>query len=277
MKFPSAYAVLLLPALALCVAAQEAPRLDGSNVPQPQATHAPSTPAAIQPLTPVTKSAAPAVSPNASRRSSRKAKASPATPIVPVTLVSPPPPTPADLPPQAATIQFYGGLLTVHATNASLAQILRDTSVQTGMQIEGTPEDQRIFGDFGPAPVAVVLGQLLDGGPSNYVLFGRNSNMSPRTLVISPKSSLAPGQVAGVSPKAATVNNEDADDEDDGAAAQPQPIRPFHGNGMNQDQQGGGGGAPRTPQQIIDDLQRRRQEQQIQPMPPPTPPDANTQ
>jgi hypothetical protein len=101
-------------------------------------------------------------------------------------------PTPADKPPDPATVSFHAGLLTIHATNSSLTQILADTAAQTGMQLEGNPEDERVFGDFGPAPVDKVLGQLLDGGSSNYLLFGRNENQAPRSLVITPRASLAP-------------------------------------------------------------------------------------
>jgi hypothetical protein len=262
MNTPSILAVLIASALSVAtVAAQDAPRLDGSNVPQqlPVVTLAP-PPADTQVNS---QNAHAATAPQASHG---KSKTSPAA-AAPVILIPPPPPTPADLPPVAATINFSNGLLTVHAHNASLEQILRDTSQQTGMQMEGTPQDQRIFGDFGPAPVPVVLGQLLDGGPSNYVLFGKNANMAPRSLVITPKSSLAPGQVAGIGKPAVTVNNEDDEDDDAPPVTNPQPgvhpIMPNHAPG-NQDQSGGPPGA-HSPQQIIDDLQRRRQEQQTLP------------
>lgn len=260
MHMPSALVVLLAPALALSAAAQDAPRLDGSNVQQPVqqpvialAPPPASTQAAPQPSQP----------PATTATGHGKSKTSPVTPA-PVILIPPSPPTPADLPPVPATIQFSNGLLTIHAHNASIAQILQDTSAQTGMQIEGTPQEQRIFGDFGPAPVPVVVGQLLDGGPSNYVLFGKNANLAPRTLVVTPKSSLAPGQVAGVGRPAVTVNNEEDDDDDGPAVQNPQPgvhpMMPNHGQANPQDQPGAPGA--RTPQQIIDDLQRRRQEQQ---------------
>jgi hypothetical protein len=139
------------------------------------------------------------------------------------------------------------------------------------MQLEGTPEDQRIFGDFGPGPVSSVLGQLLDGGPSNYVLFGKNSNLAPRTLVITPKSSLAPGQVAGVAARPATVNNEDDDDDDAAPAAAIQPgVHALMPNRVQNQDQPPGSPSVRTPQQIIDDMQRRRQNE-MQPSPPDPP------
>jgi hypothetical protein len=259
MNLPSTLAVLTI-SLALSAAAasaQDAPRLDGSNVPQPVISLGP-PPTATQPAPTATSHAA-------QPASHSKSKNAPGT--APVILVPPPPPTPADLPPVAASVFFSDGLLTVHAHNASLAQILQDTATQTGMQLEGTPQDQRIFGDFGPAPVPVVLGQLLDGGPSNYVLFGRNANLAPRSLVITPKSSLAPGQVAGIGKPAVTVNNEDDDDDDAPPVTNPQPgvhaIMPLRGGGNANPDQSGNPPA-RTPQQIIDEMQQRRQQQQLQ-------------
>jgi hypothetical protein len=274
MHLSATLALLLAPALALSAAAQDAPRLDGSNVPQTSATQQ-NAPIQLPPMTPQAQAVQPIPQQTSQRAATSAAplgrhKGKPSAASVapaPVVLTPPPPPTPADLPPQAATVQFSGGQLTIHATNSSLTQILRDTSVQTGMQMEGAPEDQRIFGDFGPGTVSSVLGQLLDGGPSNYVLFGKNSNLAPRTLVITPKSSLAPGQVAGVAARPATVNNEEDDDED---AAPPVAVQPgVHAlmpNRQNQDQPPGSPSV-RTPQQIIDDLQRRRQND-MQPSPP---------
>ena len=264
-------AALLLPALALSAAAQDAPRLDGSNVPQ---NTAPLTPAPAAPPAATQTAPRPTWQPAPSSQKPVHGKAKPAAvATAPVVLVPPPPPTPADMPPVPATVHFANGLLTIHAHNASLSQILRDTSAQTGMQMDGTPEDQRIFGDFGPGPVRTVLGQLLDGGPSNYVLFGKNANMAPRTLVITPKSSLSPGQVAGVGKAAVTVNNEDDDDDDGPAVTNPQPgVHALMPNRPGGDQAGGNPNV-RTPQQIIDDMQRRRQEQQQQQASPPQPAD----
>ena len=174
-------------------------------------------------------------------------------------------PSPADLPPQPAAITFQGGLLTVHATNSSLAQILTETSTQTGMALEGAPEDERVFGDFGPAPVDKVLAELLDGGASNYLLFGRKDNQAPRALVITPRASLAPGVVMAASAAVTPATNDD-DDDDDTPPPAPVQIRPLNLNPQSHEGNGLGGGPPqvRTPQQILDDMQRRRQEQQNQ-------------
>jgi hypothetical protein len=259
--------VFLAPALTLSALSQELPRLDGSNVPQtgswgkplPAATSsAPTNPAPAKPQ--------PAVAPTTNLLGMKIPAANSPAPI-PVTLVPPAKPnvetpvsttpSPADRPAEPAKVEFHNGLLTVHASNSSLEQILRDTSTQTGMTMDGTPEDERVFGDFGPAPVAAVLGQLLDGGPSNYVVFGMNENHAPRTLVVTPRNSLAPGDAVASVPTAAPVTEDD--DDDDAVPAPVANIRPLTAapaSAGNQPQ------SPRTPQQILDDMQKRRQERQ---------------
>jgi hypothetical protein len=172
------------------------------------------------------------------------------------------------MPAAPATVQFRDGNLSVHASNSSLMQILKDITARTGMTVEGTPEDERVFGNFGPAPVSEVVAQLLDGGSSNYVLFGRAANQAPRTLVITSKTSLAPAtaMAANGAAPAAAVNNDDDDDDD--APAPVAPIRPLVPiqPPENQAQPAQPPTPPgiRTPQQILEDMQRRRQEQQQQ-------------
>jgi hypothetical protein len=58
------------------------------------------------------------------------------------------------------------------ATNSSLQQILSDVSTATGVKVEGTPGDQRVYGSYGPAPARDVLSQLLDGSGYNVLMIG---------------------------------------------------------------------------------------------------------
>lgn len=273
--------MFLVPALTVSALSQDIPRLDGSNVKQ--------TGGWGKPLPPATSSATPSPTPSTPQPTAspttnllgmkipaaNSPAAIPATLIPPAkpspeTPISPTPssgtPSPADRPAEPAKVEFHNGLLTVHAANSSLEQILRDTSIQTGMTMDGTPEDERVFGDFGPAPVASVLGQLLDGGPSNYVVFGMNENHAPRTLVVSPRNSLAPGDAVASVPIATPVAEDDDDDEPAPApVANIRPMAPAPASAGGQPQ------APRTPQQILDDMQKRRQERQQDQPPAPSP------
>src|SRR5215469_3603549 len=56
-----------------------------------------------------------------------------------------------------ARVIYENGLLQVRADNSSLNQILREISQETGMKIIGGVADQRIFGNYGPAPAVTVL------------------------------------------------------------------------------------------------------------------------
>jgi hypothetical protein len=231
--------------------AQQLPRLDGGGA----------KPAATPPVNPW-KVVSPVAKP-AAKPSANAPVAAAATPPA-----APQPPTPSDLPAQPATVKFEDGLLTVHASNSSLLQILHDVTAQTGMEVEGKPEDERVFGDFGPAAVSKVMAQLLDGGPSNYMVFGMAANHAPRSLVLSPRTSAAP-TVAGAVPAVAMAANNDDDDDDDAPVAVA-PIRPLLPQGLERQQNEPGQGfnpqpGVRTPQQILEDMQRRRAEaQQVQ-------------
>lgn len=255
-----------LPALtlvALTALAQDAPRLDGSNVQQPSApgwtvVQPPDTPAPAQGQGkgPRKRGLARAATQPAPAPAAEPAAPVPAANVNIVTpAAAPTTPSPVDMPAEPAAISFQNGFITVHARNSSLTQILRDMAVKTGMSLEGSPEDERIFGDYGPAPVRQVLAQLLDGGSSNYLVFGTSDNHAPKSLVISPRTSLAPNVAQNTTPQKAAS---DDDDDDDDAPAQPiVPIRPR----TNQIPPGQSSNV-RTPQQILEEMQRRRQEQQ---------------
>ncbi len=167
-------------------------------------------------------------------------------------------PTPAELPAQPAVIHFTNGVLDVRASNSSLEQILREIGTQTGVQIQGVPGDERVFGNFGPGRADHVLAQLLDGSDSNYMMIGRTPDHAPRTLVITPRTSLAPGAQTAEASQPAAVASDDDDDDDSPPPPRAQPMRPLIPNAA-------AGAGARTPQQILEEMQQRRaQEQQDQ-------------
>lgn len=90
----------------------------------------------------------------------------------------------ADQPPTAATVTFSKDQLTIHANNSTLLQIFQAVTAQTGMQVQGTPGNHRIFGVYGPGRPAQVLTQLLTGFGFNYLLIGAAPNGAPRTLLL---------------------------------------------------------------------------------------------
>ena len=86
-----------------------------------------------------------------------------------------------------ARVTYENGLLQVRADNSSLNQILREISQETGMKIIGGVADQRIFGNYGPAPAVTVLQTLLDGTGTNMLIQER-PNRAPEQLVLSPQT-----------------------------------------------------------------------------------------
>ena len=95
------------------------------------------------------------------------------------------PMTPADNLPLHAEVIYAGGQLQVRADNSSLNQILRSISHITGLKITGGVEEQRVFGNYGPAPLSTVLATLLDGTGSNILLLGGNAGTPPELVLTS--------------------------------------------------------------------------------------------
>lgn len=100
----------------------------------------------------------------------------PSTPQAPVSL--------ADQPPAAAAVTYAGGKLTIHARNSTLLQVLQAIHAQTGMKLQGSPGNHRIFGTYGPGAPRAVISELFSGFSFNYLLVGTASNGAPRQLIL---------------------------------------------------------------------------------------------
>ena len=199
-----------------------------------------------------------------------------------------PPPvplTPSQRPPARAQVTYSGGKLSIAADNASLNQILRQISANTGMKITGGVADERVFGQYGPASPDQILAELLDGTSSNMVLVHRNS-ATPTELVLTPRQ----GGPTPPNPNAAAFDDR-SDQQPAPQAEQPtsipnsQPVFPATNLGApagasqnaqpnsqpnaqpntqpNASQPDSPNGV-KTPQQIYEQLQRMRQQQQQQ-------------
>ena len=197
-----------------------------------------------------------------------------------------PPAAPAATPPIAprtghpAQVSFTEGKLEVTADNSSLNQILREIGRLTGMKITGGVVDDRVFGKYGPAAPAEILGDLLAGSGSNMLL-RETASSAPEELILTPKQ-------GGPSPP----NPNAAGFEDDVSPARPAQFeppgarppyeQPNHNQGFVNAPSGApqsstptaapnppstGAGTPQspngvqTPQQIYEQLQRLQQAQ----------------
>jgi len=133
-------------------------------------------------------------------------------PIASTPLTSAPPSTK----PRAAQVQFANGLLDVRADDSSLQQILRSIARRTGMKITGGVADQRVYGNYGPAPASSILATLLDGTGVNMLLQS-TPDAVPEVLVLTP-------QTGGVTPPSMDMT---VDDDANDAVSPPQSQRPM--------------------------------------------------
>ena len=223
--FLLAFAGLLL--LTLPAAAQSSPAANpaGNTTATPTQTHA-QTQAQTQAQTKAqTKPVPHRVAPHYRKRKRHVVKAAepPAAPPPP-----PPPVPPAQQPARPAQIQFSQGRLSIDADNASLVDILNRLSHQTGMAVDGLNGDKRIYGQYGPGPMADTLSQLLDGAGYNYVIIGGGPGQTPTKLLLT------------------TPSNAPATPAAPAAASTPAPVAANPSEPVE----------PKTPQQIFDELRR---------------------
>ena len=96
--------------------------------------------------------------------------------------ISPPPPpaasasvpAPSADAPTLLDVTYEGGLLRIHASRATLSQVLYEVHLRTKAEIPipAGAEQERVFADLGPAPARDVLSALLNGTPYNFIFVG---------------------------------------------------------------------------------------------------------
>jgi hypothetical protein len=198
-------------------------------------------------------------------------------PATPPTTAPEVPLTPSQRPPKRAQVIYTNDTLSVSADNSSLNQILRQISSATGVKITGGVTDERVFGEYGPAPLAQTLASLLDGTGSNMLLTHPDGSNSTE-LILTPRQ----GGPTPPNPNAAAFDDhseaqEPAPEPQQPAAEVPPgnrtivPITPGASAGGASEgfQQPDSPNGVKTPQQIYDQLQRMRQQQQQQQTPAP--------
>lgn len=84
--------------------------------------------------------------------------------------------------PPPLVVTFHAGQLTINANRASLSEILYAIHQRTGadIAIPAGAEQEKVVGEFGPAPAPVVLSQLLNGSKFNFLIL--NSASDPKDL-----------------------------------------------------------------------------------------------
>ena len=121
----------------------------------------------------------------------------------------------------ALEVSFHDGLLSITSNKASLSEVLFAVHQRTGAEIAipAGAEQELVAAELGPAPAPEVLAHLLNGSKFNFLIL--SSSIDPRALdrvILSPR---AEGPIP-----AQRIQAQPATDEDDEAAAQPNPAPP---------------------------------------------------
>jgi hypothetical protein len=172
-------------------------------------------------------------------------------------------------PPNPPRVSYMGGLLTVAAENATLADILKAVGNVTHATLEGSqPEAERVFGQFGPGAPRQVLNSILSGTRYDFILVGAVDDPgSVERIMLSPHGT-APAVRGNAGQMVARQNvpTPNPDDDDTDVAEQPViqqqapppvPSEQVQPPGQQQQQ-------VKTPEQLLQELQRLRQQQQQQ-------------
>jgi len=121
-------------------------------------------------------------------------------------------------------VQFADGLMTIHANNATLSEILFQIHNTTGAEIAipSGAEQDRVAADFGPGTPSQVLAQLLNGSGLNFVVVGSEDDANGLRSVILSRTA------GGVDPPSAFAEVPPPPDNNEptNAAAPPPPENP---------------------------------------------------
>jgi hypothetical protein len=191
--------------------------------------------------------------------------------------------------PDVPTVSYADGNLTVNARNARMGDVIEAIRVRTGISVEFPPEGMgaRVFDHVGPAPLRVVLMELLYGSGFNYII--STSSKDPQTVTRLILSAQAHGVSTGATQQASQPVAEQAEGPSAYGAAgfrnetptedavQPIPAAPISAPssvtgvpaGFNVQQ--AAAAAQKTPGQILDELQKRQLQMLDDQTPPPQP------
>jgi hypothetical protein len=114
----------------------------------------------------------------------------------------------SDMATQPASVRLRDGKLTVDANDSDLSQILRDLANISGMTIKGLNKGPRVFGVYGPGNMRDILTELLVGSGYNFIMMGGAVDGTPRELVLTSRTNIAPALIPA-NPRFAPPTNQD--------------------------------------------------------------------
>jgi hypothetical protein len=224
-------------------------------------------------------SPAPAMA-NVAHAGGRKRAASKPSPA-PQPQPPPVPLTPEQMPPVPPQVTYRNGLLTIVATNSTLADILQAVSARTGASVDAPAHltGERVAARLGPGTPRDVLSDLLRGPRFDYILVGSDGDPNAvRNIILTPNQSSpsASAAIAQAQPRSAQPAQEDMEEEvEEEQPVQPEPQppqpaqqppkhRPF-AQPQPPDQIVGSPAAPqqpqvKTPEQLLEELRNLQQQ-----------------
>lgn len=120
------------------------------------------------------------------------------------------------VPVNGVSVEFADGVLTIHANNATLSEVLFQIEKKTGAEIaipSGTEQD-KVAADFGPGTPSEVLAQLLNGSGLNFVVVGSEANPKIlRSVLLSRKAPDMPNLARPENPPVAVNMQMEAPDQ----------------------------------------------------------------
>lgn len=166
---------------------------------------------------------------------------------------------------QPASVTLANGQLTVRAVNSDLEQILDRVSKLSGMQVSGSGSSAHVFGVYGPGNPQIVLTRLLAGSGYNFMMVGRTTVGTPRTLLLMARSD-APEPVQQINQQNAGSSAGNAQENSDSSASSTQDQEPLGPGAIAHvppsEQQANQEDPQTRMQQHLQQLQQQFQEQQ---------------
>jgi len=126
--------------------------------------------------------------------------------------------------PKPLDVSFRDGMLAIHASKATLSEVLYAVQQKTGAEIgiASGAEQESVVVDLGPAPAADVLAHLLNGSRFNFLIVNNvNDPQKLDRLILTPR--VDGGGSAATMPLQPMVQNDEADDEVPPPPPPPQP------------------------------------------------------
>ena len=166
-------------------------------------------------------------------------------------------------PQSSSRVIFRDGLLSVHAHNTNLADVLNAIQRKTGASFEfpSSAAQELVAVDLGPASPHDVLASLLNGSRFDYIVLGRTDDPNDIATVMLQEKSGPNGAVAATGtqppvnayqpPAEVQENADDVPTEIPDDTEQQQPPPPTGADQQN----------PKTPEQMLEELKRMQQQQ----------------